>query len=167
MRYWQDPPKEHSHRSPRQMSFLIWQFFPPHTLYWLTFIIMTSRDPSVDESRGYKHGYSSGPALSIILSNTEGLTGAKQEFLAWPLLLGDLLTSTEVRFSSVMVYQLTGHPWDTNDIVLSIGIMEISVSPVYKPSKTIFDIHSVVTNRLINVVIATVSPGVMLKMATS
>lgn len=47
-----------------------------------TFIIMNSRDPGVNEPRSDKHVSSSGPALSIISSNIEGLSGAKQDLLA-------------------------------------------------------------------------------------
>lgn len=39
-------------------------------------------DQFVAEAQGRTHGSLSGPALSIISSNIEGLSGAKQELLA-------------------------------------------------------------------------------------
>ena len=43
---------------------------------------MATNDRSVDERQRHKHGSLSGPALSIISSNIEGLTGTKQDLLA-------------------------------------------------------------------------------------
>ena len=43
---------------------------------------MATNDQSVDEHQRHQHGSLSGPALSIISSNIEGLTGTKQDLLA-------------------------------------------------------------------------------------
>ena len=52
------------------------------TLPLLRLTTMATIYQSVDETRGHQHGALSGPALSIVSSNIEGLTCAKRGMLA-------------------------------------------------------------------------------------
>ncbi|XP_071480569.1 uncharacterized protein [Diadema antillarum] len=139
---------------------------------------------TVDDAQGRKHGPLSGPALSIISSNIEGLTGAKQDLLA------DLCTKhscdilclqethrgpsrVRPRISGMTLIAERPHDQygsavflrnglsadkisisDTdNTEIITINTKGVSVSSVYKPPSTIFDIPPDVTSGRINVVI--------------
>ena len=130
----------------------------------------------VGEPRSHKHGSLSGPALSIISSNIEGLTGVKQDLLAELCVQNncDLLCLQEThRIPRMTLIAERPHDqygsaifaregltvdksslFDNDNIeVLSIDLMGISVSSVYKPPSMTFDLPGKVTDARINVVI--------------
>ena len=141
-------------------------------------------DQFVAEAQGRTHGSLSGPALSIISSNIEGLSGAKQELLADLCITTncDILclqethrgpTRVRPRISGMTLIAERPHDQygsaifarnglavdksylsDINNIeVLSIDLMGITVSSVYKPPQEPFDLPGRATDGRMNVVI--------------
>ena len=87
----------------------------------------------MDETRGHQQGSLSGPTLSIVSYNIEALTCAKQDLLA------ELCSRNNCDILCIEV--------------LSIELMWISVSSVYKPPIETFSLPNAVTDGCVNVVI--------------
>ena len=148
------------------------------------FLTLTLFAYNVDELQGQKLGSFSAPALSIISSNIEGLTGVKQDLLADICRENhcDILclqethrgpTSTRPRIPGMSLILERPHDQygsaifvrhgltvdktflsDTNNIeVLSIYLLGISVSSIYKPPAVPFDVPVAATDGRINILI--------------
>ena len=138
----------------------------------------------MDEARGHQQGSLSAPALSIVSSNIEGLTCAKQDLLAElctrnncdiiclqethrgpsrnrPRIPGMTLITERLhdQYGSAifvrngLTVDNTSASENDNIEVLSIELMGISVSSVYKPPIETFILPNAVTDGRVNVVI--------------
>ena len=154
------------------------------TLRLLRLDTMATRYQSADEARGHQQGSLSGPALSIVSSNIEDLTCAKQDLLAElctrnncdilclqethrgpsrnrPRIPGMTLITERLhdQYGSA-IFVRNGLTVDNASVsendnieVLSIELMGISVSSVYKPPIETFSLPNAVTDGRVNVVI--------------
>ncbi|XP_038058777.1 uncharacterized protein LOC119730062 [Patiria miniata] len=145
---------------------------------------MVTNDQNVDGPQRHQHGSLSGPALSIVSSNIEGLTGAKQDLLAELCVQNncDILCLQEThrgparnrpripgmtliierphdQYGSAIFVRsgLTVDKFslsETDNIeALSICLMGISVSSVYKPPNETFNLPNAPTDGRVNVAI--------------
>ena len=142
---------------------------------------MATRYQSVDEARGHQQESFSGPALSIVSSNIEGLTCAKQDLFAElctrnncdilclqethrgpsrnrPRIPGMTLITERLhdQYGSA-IFVRNGLTVDNASVsendnieVLSIELMGISVSSVYKPPIETFCLPNAVTDGRVN-----------------
>ena len=165
------------------VRFITCESFYHTTLRLLRLATMATRYQSVDEARSHQQGSLLGPSLSIVSSNIDGLTCAKQDLLAElctrnncdilclqethrgpsrnrPRMPGMTLTTERLHDQYGSIFVRNGLTVDNASVsenynidVLSIELMGIYVSSVYKPPIETFSLPNAVTDGRVNVVI--------------